>query len=54
MDQRHQIGLYYYFDKSWLGGLYYAQNLVMALNTLADEKKPCINDKLSLCKEDYH
>ena len=43
MDQRHQIGLYYYFDNSWLGGLYYAQNLVLALNTLADENKPCIN-----------
>lgn len=43
MDQRHQIGLYYYFDKSWLGGLYYAQNLVLALDTLTDEKKPCIN-----------
>lgn len=43
MDQRKQIGFYYYFDKSWLGGLYYAQNLIIALNTLDDDKKPVIN-----------
>lgn len=43
MDKRHQIGIYYYFDKKWLGGLYYAQNLISALNTLQDEKKPYIN-----------
>lgn len=43
MDKRYQIGFYYYYDKSWLGGLYYAQNLIMALNTLVDEKKPLIN-----------
>lgn len=43
MDQRKQIGFYYYFDRSWLGGLYYAQNLIIALNTLPDNRKPIIN-----------
>lgn len=43
MDKRHQIGFYYYFDNKWLGGLYYAQNLIYALNSLPDKNKPFIN-----------
>lgn len=43
MDKRHQIGFYYYFNSKWLGGLYYAQNLIFALNSLPDNKKPFIN-----------
>lgn len=43
MDERKRIGLIYFFDNSWLGGLYYAQNLVYALGTLADEFRPTID-----------
>lgn len=43
MGKRKRIGLIYLFDKHWLGGLYYAQNLVYALGTLADELKPVID-----------
>ena len=43
MDKRRQIGLLYTFDKGWLGGLYYAQNLLHALMYLDDDKRPIIN-----------
>lgn len=43
METRNRIGLIYFFDNSWLGGLYYAQNLVIALGTLADEFRPVID-----------
>lgn len=49
MKERTRIGLYYIWNKSWIGGVYYAQNLLKALNFLADEDKPyidvyCLND----------
>lgn len=43
MGKRSRIGLVYLFDRSWLGGLYYAQNLVSALGKLDDSQKPDID-----------
>lgn len=49
MGERKRIGIVYLYDKSWLGGVYYIQNLLIALNTLNDDKKfaidlYCLND----------
>lgn len=43
MDNRTRIGFYYVWDKSWMGGVTYARNLLRALNTLDDKDKPFIN-----------
>lgn len=43
MGKRIRLGFIYLWDGSWLGGVYYAQNLVKALNTLPDEKKPMVD-----------
>ena len=43
MDKRIRIGIIYIWDNNWLGGKYYLQNLLVALNTLSDEKKPVVN-----------
>lgn len=43
MGKRIRLGFVYLWDSSWLGGVYYAQNLIKALNTLADEKKPIVD-----------
>lgn len=53
MVTRIRIGLIYLFDKHWLGGLYYAQNLVYALGTLDDDKRPEI-DVYCYTDEAYH
>lgn len=50
MDKRIRLGFVYLWDESWLGGVYYAQNLLKALDTLDEEKKPivhvyCLSDK---------
>ena len=50
MGKRIRLGYIYLYDSGWLGGVYYAQNLLKALNTLEDEKKPiidvhCLDDK---------
>ena len=49
MGKRIRLGLIFLWDSSWLGGVYYIQNLIKALDTLEDEKKPivdvhCLND----------
>ena len=43
MGKRKRIGLVYIWDETWLGGKYYLQNLMIALNMLDDNKKPLIN-----------
>ncbi len=43
MGKRTRIGIVMRFDNSWIGGVYYIQNLLIALNTLPDEKKPLID-----------
>lgn len=48
MGKRIRLGLVYLWDKKWMGGMYYTQNLIIALNSLDDEKKPLIN---LYCKE---
>lgn len=50
MGKRIRLGLVYLWDESWLGGVYYIQNLLKALNTLNEERKPivhvyCMSDK---------
>lgn len=43
MDKRKRIGLLCPFGDNWLGGLYYIENLIMALNHIDDEHKPTID-----------
>lgn len=43
MENRTRIGFYYVWDKSWMGGVTYARNLLKALNTLDDKDKPFID-----------
>ena len=39
---RFSIGIIFNFTQSWLGGFYYYQNIIKALNFLEDEEKPAI------------
>lgn len=43
MGSREQIGLVYVNSSNWIGGTYYVQNLVKALNILEENNKPIIN-----------
>ena len=43
MEDRKRIGFYYVWDKSWMGGVMYARNLLKALNSLEDKDKPFID-----------
>lgn len=43
MGKRDFIGLFYSVNEDWIGGTYYIQNLVSALNLLSDSKKPYID-----------
>lgn len=40
---RKRIGIIYRGGKGWIGGVYYIQNVINALNTLCDEDKPLID-----------
>ena len=40
MAKRKKIGLIYKYDENWIGGTYYIQNLISALNLLPDKIKP--------------
>ncbi|SDI22293.1 glycosyltransferase [Mucilaginibacter sp. P25] len=42
MAKRKRIGLSYTYNENWIGGTYYIENLVNALNVLNDEEKPHI------------
>lgn len=42
MVKRRRIGLSYTYNENWIGGTYYIENLISALNTLADQEKPHI------------
>lgn len=42
MDQRLKIILNYQYNENWIGGTYYIQNLIQALNTLEDTQKPVL------------
>lgn len=37
---RKRIGILFNFSGSWLGGVYYVQNIIKALNFLEDDEKP--------------
>jgi len=43
MTERARIGIYYKWDKSWMGGFYYIQNLLISLNFQSDTEKPIID-----------
>lgn len=43
MDKRVRLGIVDIWGQGWLGGKYYLQNLINALNTLDENKKPIIN-----------
>lgn len=49
MVERKRIGLIYSMDKGWIGGTYYILNLISALNTLEDSRKPII---VVICKSE--
>jgi glycosyltransferase involved in cell wall biosynthesis len=40
MGTRKRIALIFSYNENWIGGTYYIQNLINALNVLPDEKKP--------------
>lgn len=40
---RKRIGIIYRGGKQWIGGVYYIQNVICALNTLPDKDKPLID-----------
>jgi glycosyltransferase involved in cell wall biosynthesis len=42
MVKRKAIGLSYIYNENWIGGTYYIENLVHALNSLNDDEKPHI------------
>ena len=39
-DNRFRIGIIFNFTRGWLGGFYYYQNVIRAINFLDDEEKP--------------
>jgi glycosyltransferase involved in cell wall biosynthesis len=41
--ERINIGLLYSYNERWIGGTYYVSNLIHALNTLEDDRKPLIS-----------
>ncbi|OOQ58073.1 glycosyltransferase [Mucilaginibacter pedocola] len=40
MNDRQKIALSYTYNELWIGGTYYTENLISALNTLPDAEKP--------------
>ncbi len=40
MENRFKLGVLFYFDKSWMGGIIYIQNLIRTLDYLEDKDKP--------------
>lgn len=42
MVKRARVGLLYSYNENWIGGTYYILNLISALNTVNDEKKPIV------------
>jgi glycosyltransferase involved in cell wall biosynthesis len=42
LAKRRKIGLIYQYNENWIGGTYYIQNLIAALNRLDDEMKPSL------------
>ena len=42
MGKRYKIGIIYQKSEGWIGGTYYIQNLISALNLLDEDKKPLI------------
>lgn len=40
---RQEIAIIYAYSDTWIGGVYYVQNLISALTLLDDQDKPIIN-----------
>lgn len=43
MGKRYNVVLNYQYDENWIGGTYYIQNLIHALQTLEDAEKPILH-----------
>lgn len=52
MAERRKVGIIYHYNEGWIGGVYYVQNLIIALSKLPDEKQPNV---FAVCagKEDF-
>ncbi|MBX9782838.1 MAG: glycosyltransferase [Chitinophagaceae bacterium] len=42
MAKRKNIAVVYDYNENWIGGTYYIQNLLSAINSIADNKKPVV------------
>ena len=42
MDARPKVGIIFNYSENWIGGSYYILNIIHALNTLEDQRKPNI------------
>ena len=40
MAKRKRVGLLFSYNENWIGGTYYLLNIIKAVNTLKDDKKP--------------
>lgn len=40
MGKKRKIGIHYRYNENWIGGTYYIENLIAALNTLPESLKP--------------
>ena len=40
---RQEIAIIYDYSSHWIGGVYYMQNLISAMNLLNDKEKPIVN-----------
>ena len=40
---RQEIAIIYDYSDSWIGGVYYMQNLISAMNLLDEKEKPIVN-----------
>ncbi|HPF97440.1 MAG: glycosyltransferase family 4 protein [Ignavibacteriae bacterium] len=42
MVERNRVGLVYSYNENWIAGAYYILNIIHALNTIEDSKKPMV------------
>ena len=42
MVKRKRVGFLFSYNENWIGGTYYLLNIINALNTLKDDKKPLV------------
>ena len=42
MVKRKRVGFLFSYNENWIAGTYYLLNIISALNTLEDDKKPVV------------